>query len=459
VKQNLLQEYALSMSAKPATIYLGTRSHNCRRPGHPKRHQEGRYRNLIKGRSSFKKQAAGQGTEAAIQRYHNHQLSVKKVVKFTNQVGKSNLAKKLSGSSTPSDSNKEQQNQLENQKKMTTSVLHLPATPTTTPAIVAVTNLDTIGCPSGTTKLKQQQNTSSSSLSSSQNSTSTAKVVGSIPSVITNVKPGLPSPSSTSETSDYQRSTPSPNAGNEDQLRSLGTTEIDWSQNNHPCNEHRINGNSRDAKLQIQNNRQIISTNQNQQKLQNNNPRRKSTSSLIQNNSTSTTSMMLNSSSSGISVNVSNPNKCASENNREQTMISTNNSSNLVLQQLRVALKKLPEAKLNAKVSLKSPEAVKRRHSDCGLISNMFNSNGSLLPSDPEVSGVKKAKLYQQQPHNRRPLSASVHSKGQGKITAYLPEMKHFIALRKEKLDRVLNLAQAPPKLASSEQKHKKTTY
>ena len=137
-------------------------------------------------------------------------------------------------------------------------------------------------------------------------------------------------------------------------------------------------------------------------------------------------------------------------------MISTNNSSNLVLQQLRVALKKLPEAKLNAKVSLKPTEAVKRRHSDCGLISNMFNSNGSLLPSDPEVSGVKKAKLYQQQPHNRRPLSASVHSKGQGKITAYLPEMKHFIALRKEKLDRVLNLAQAPPKLASSEQKHKK---
>ena len=231
-----------------------------------------------------------------------------------------------------------------------------------------------------------------------------------------------------------------------------GTTEIDWSQNNHPCNEHRINGNSRDAKLQIQNNRQIIS---NQQKLQNNNPRRKSTSSLIQNNSTSTTSMMLNSSSSGISVNVSNPNKCASENNREQTMISTNNSSNLVLQQLRVALKKLPEAKLNAKVSLKPIEAVKRRHSDCGLISNMFNSNGS-LPSDPEVSGVKKAKLYQQQPHNRKPLSASIpHSKGQGKITAYLPEMKHFIALRKEKLDRVLNLAQAPPKLASSE-KHKK---
>ena len=33
--------------------------------------------------------------------------------------------------------------------------------------------------------------------------------------------------------------------------------------------------------------------------------------------------------------------------------------------------------------------------------------------------------------------------KGQGKITEYLPEMKHFIALRKEKLDRVLNLSSA----------------
>jgi len=325
-----------------------------------------------------------------------------------------------------------------------TSVLRLPATPTTTPTAIAVTDLDTIGCPSGTTTLrKQQQNTSSSSSSLpstasslAQNSTNTAKVVGSIPSATTNVKPGLPSPSSTSETSDYQRSTPSPNAGNEDQLRSLGTTEIDWSQNNHPCNEHSmpIEGGG-DAKLQIQN-RQIIS-NQNTQKIQNNN-RRKSTSSILQNNSRPT-SMMLN--TSGISNNV-NPNKCASSENNREHQISSN--SNLVLQQLRVALKKLPEAKLNS-VSLKPLEAVKRRHSDCGLISNLFNSNGLHdLPS--EVIGVKKAKLYQQQPHHRRPLSASVHSKGQGKITAYLPEMKHYIALRKEKLDRVLNLAQAAPK-------------
>merc|ERR1712083_326558 len=242
--------------------------------------------------------------------------------------------------------------------------------------------------------------------------------------VTTNVvKPGLPSPSSTSETSDYQRSTPSPNAGSEDQLRSLGTTEIDWSQTNHPCND-RIDS-SRDAKLQNIQRKEIISSNsnQNQEKIQNNNQRRKSTSSLIQN--TNSTPMLNN--TSGISVNVNScnpPNKCASENNREQTISTSSNNSNLVLQQLRVALKKLPEAKLQngQKVSLKPIEAVKRRHSDCGLISNLFNANG--LPTE-EVSGVKKAKLYQQQPHNRKPLSASIpHSKGQGKITAYLPEMK-----------------------------------
>ena len=86
--------------------------------------------------------------------------------------------------------------------------------------------------------------------------------------------------------------------------------------------------------------------------------------------------------------------------------------------------------------SLKPNEAVKRRHSDCGLISSLLNSNDN--------ESVKKAK-YNQQP--RRPLSASIHKGGQGKITAYLPEMKHFIALRKEKLDRVLNLA--TPKMAS----------
>lgn len=96
-------------------------------------------------------------------------------------------------------------------------------------------------------------------------------------------------------------------------------------------------------------------------------------------------------------------------------------SNNLVLQQLRVALKKLPAE------AHKPMEAVKRRHSDCGLISES---------SAHELVEIKKAKIHQP----RRPLSASLHSKGQGKITEYLPEMKHFIALRKEKLDRVLNL-------------------
>ena len=66
--------------------------------------------------------------------------------------------------------------------KMTTSVLHLPT--------------DLAG-PKSVPASSQQQ----------QQQTQTA-----------NVKPGLPSPS-TSETSDYQRSTPSP--GNEDQFRAL----------------------------------------------------------------------------------------------------------------------------------------------------------------------------------------------------------------------------------------------
>jgi len=83
---------------------------------------------------------------------------------------------------------------------------------------------------------------------------------------------------------------------------------------------------------------------------------------------------------------------------------------------------------------------VKRRHSDCGLISTLLNScSSSSSNNDNLPSEVKKAKYLSQPP--RRPLSASLHKSGQGKITAYLPEMKHFIALRKEKLDRVLNLA------------------
>ncbi len=109
---------------------------------------------------------------------------------------------------------------------------------------------------------------------------------------------------------------------------------------------------------------------------------------------------------------------------RKSTSNLVNNkiSSNLVLHQLRVALKKLPEAKVT---SLKpNKEAVKRRHSDCGL---------ALSPL--EALECKKAKIS-----HKRPLSASYH-KGQGKITEYLPEMKHFIAMRKEKLDRVLNLS------------------
>ena len=99
------------------------------------------------------------------------------------------------------------------------------------------------------------------------------------------------------------------------------------------------------------------------------------------------------------------------------------NSNHLVLQQLRVALKKLPEAKI------KPLEAVKRRHSDVGP--------ELLLESGHSAASCNKKPKWIQ--YQRRPLSESI-SKGQGKITEYLPEMKHFIAMRKEKLDRVLNL-------------------
>ena len=73
---------------------------------------------------------------------------------------------------------------------MTTSVLHLP---TTTQTVV-----DLAGPKSVPSSQQQQQQTQTQTTA--------------------NVKPGLPSPS-TSETSDYQRSTPSP--GNEDQFRAL----------------------------------------------------------------------------------------------------------------------------------------------------------------------------------------------------------------------------------------------
>jgi len=66
-------------------------------------------------------------------------------------------------------------------------------------------------------------------------------------------------------------------------------------------------------------------------------------------------------------------------------------------------------------------EALKRRHSDCGLIEAAISQ---------KVAKVETASK-------------------QGKITEYLPEMKHFIALRKEKLDRVLNLSSAASTPAS----------
>ena len=119
------------------------------------------------------------------------------------------------------------------------------------------------------------------------------------------------------------------------------------------------------------------------------------------------------------------------DNNISNSNTTKISNSNLVLQQLRVALKKLPET---AKLTKKPLEAVKRRHSDCGPAFNEVETGSGA------VSGSKKPKWAQgHHGHHRRPFSASM-GKGQGKITEYLPEMKHFIAMRKEKLDRVLNL-------------------
>ena len=103
---------------------------------------------------------------------------------------------------------------------MTTSVLHLTPTPDLgvnlppTPSDLG----ENVTPPRATKLLPEAANAAHSS---------TARVP--IPSVTANtkIKPGLPSPaSSTSETSDYQRSTPSPNVSNEDQLRSLGKQAI-----------------------------------------------------------------------------------------------------------------------------------------------------------------------------------------------------------------------------------------
>ena len=110
-------------------------------------------------------------------------------------------------------------------------------------------------------------------------------------------------------------------------------------------------------------------------------------------------------------------------------------SNNLVLQQLRVALKKLPVKPMESATASASAMQLKRRHSDCGLIEAAISKK------------VAKVDLH------HGPTK-------QGKITEYLPEMKHFIALRKEKLDRVLNLASAAStaSMASVKASSSKTT-
>lgn len=95
----------------------------------------------------------------------------------------------------------------------------------------------------------------------------------------------------------------------------------------------------------------------------------------------------------------------------------------LMLQQVRVALEKIPSLEaLDHEVpsGMSSNDCVKllkRRHSDC-----------SSQSSSSSVVIAKKIKLEED------------NSSSKGKITSYLSETKHFTALRKEKLDRILNL-------------------
>ncbi|XP_059079945.1 uncharacterized protein LOC131878061 [Tigriopus californicus] len=95
----------------------------------------------------------------------------------------------------------------------------------------------------------------------------------------------------------------------------------------------------------------------------------------------------------------------------------------LMLQQVRVALEKIPNLEAldhDVPSGMSQDDCVKllkRRHSEC---SSQSSSSSAVI--------AKKIKLEED------------NSSSKGKITSYLSETKHFTALRKEKLDRILNL-------------------
>ncbi|CAB4067103.1 AEBP2 [Lepeophtheirus salmonis] len=103
---------------------------------------------------------------------------------------------------------------------------------------------------------------------------------------------------------------------------------------------------------------------------------------------------------------------------------NNNNESADVLRKVRVALEKLPEGRgpLSSSNCLKSSSLKKRLPHNISI--SCSNNKCNSEKSEP----AKKLKLEITEMGN------------QGKITEYLSEMKHFTALRKEKLDRVLNL-------------------
>eukprot|EP00095_Tigriopus_kingsejongensis_P005213 snap_masked-scaffold408_size180710-processed-gene-0.13 protein:Tk05213 transcript:snap_masked-scaffold408_size180710-processed-gene-0.13-mRNA-1 annotation:"hypothetical protein L798_08557" len=180
----------------------------------------------------------------------------------------------------------------------------------------------------------------------------------------------LPSPTgSSSETSDYQRSTPSPR---DEQDSGIGSLE-EWSPESQPSRDETDLGFSEDLKEPL------------------------------------VPSLAVKSESAD-DLGPLKPD-------------STHIDPRLMLQQVRVALEKMPNLEKLKNVndvpstatslSESCMKVLKRRHSDA--------------PIEPNAD-VKKIKLEEE----------SLPS--QGKITSYMSETKHFTALRKEKLDRILNL-------------------
>lgn len=121
---------------------------------------------------------------------------------------------------------------------------------------------------------------------------------------------------------------------------------------------------------------------------------------------------------------------------------------NIVLQHLRVALEKIPDAALAASTIKSSSSPDDDDGCDNKKVGTKRPKNCANTDLEQTEKGAKKAKKEAKERKPPVPLSGS-HGffKGQGKITEYLAEMKQYNAMRKEKLDRVLNLIKTEPNI------------